>query len=393
MNSDYIMNTYSPSDLTFESGEGSWLFEKNGEKYLDFASGIAVNSVGHCHPHLVAEIQKQASKLIHTSNLYNISQQERLAKRLCNLSFADSVFFANSGAEANEGAVKVARRYMYESGKPERNVILCIEGCFHGRTLSMLSATSKVENRLGFGPLPDGFRHVEFNDIASLESHCSSDDIAAIMIEPVLGEGGAKSVSKKFFLKVQELAVKNKFLIISDEVQTGIGRLGTLFGYQNTELKPDIMAIAKGLGGGVPIGAILATKNVSSAMKPGSHGSTFGGNPLVTASANAVLDILTEKNFFQKLNEKINFLTLKLNELKKDFPNFALEIRGQGFLRGIKLKEPVNDVQNELKKNNVLFVPAAENVLRLLPPLTVKKEEIELAIEALRREATRRSIL
>ena len=393
MNSDYIMNTYSQSDLTFESGEGSWLFEKNGEKYLDFASGIAVNSVGHCHPHLVAEIQRQASKLIHTSNLYNISQQERLAKRLCNLSFADSVFFANSGAEANEGAVKVARRYMYETGKPQRNVILCIEGCFHGRTLSMLSATSKVENRLGFGPLPDGFRHVGFNDIASLESHCSSDDIAAIMIEPVLGEGGAKSVSKKFFLKVQELAVKNKFLIISDEVQTGIGRLGTLFGYQNTELKPDIMAIAKGLGGGVPIGAILATKNVSSAMKPGSHGSTFGGNPLVTASANAVLDILTEKNFFQKLNEKINFLTLKLNELKKDFPNFALEIRGQGFLRGIKLKEPVNDVQNELKKNKVLFVPAAENVLRLLPPLTVKKEEIELAIEALRREATKRSIL
>ncbi|MAC61178.1 MAG: acetylornithine transaminase [SAR116 cluster bacterium] len=393
MNSDYIMNTYSPSDLTFESGEGSWLFEKNGEKYLDFASGIAVNSVGHCHPHLVAEIQRQASKLIHTSNLYNISQQERLAKRLCNLSFTGSVFFANSGAEANEGAVKVARRYMYESGKPERNVILCIEGCFHGRTLSMLSATSKVENRLGFGPLPDGFRHVGFNDIESLESHCSSDDIAAIMIEPVLGEGGAKSVSKKFFLKVQELAVKNKFLIISDEVQTGIGRLGTLFGYQNTELKPDIMAIAKGLGGGVPIGAILATKNVSSAMKPGSHGSTFGGNPLVTASANAVLDILTEKFFFKKLNEKIDFLTLKLNELKKDFPNFVLEIRGQGFLRGIKLKDPVNDVQNELKKNKVLFVPAAENVLRLLPPLTVKKEEIELAIEALRKEANRRSIL
>jgi acetylornithine/N-succinyldiaminopimelate aminotransferase len=257
----------------------------------------------------------------------------------------------------------------------------------------MLSATSKVENRLGFGPLPDGFRHVGFNNITSLESHCSSDDIAAIMIEPVLGEGGAKSVSKKFFLKVQELAVKNKFLIISDEVQTGIGRLGTLFGYQNTELKPDIMAIAKGLGGGVPIGAILATKNVSSAMKPGSHGSTFGGNPLVTASANAVLDILTEKNFFKRLNEKINFLTLKLNELKKDFPNFALEIRGQGFLRGIKLKEPVIDVQNELKKNKVLFVPAAENVLRLLPPLTVKKEEIELAIEALRKEANRRSVL
>ena len=391
MNSRYVMNTYSPSDLIFERGQGSWLFEKNGDRYLDFASGIAVNSVGHCHPHLVSEIQRQAAKLIHTSNLYNIFQQEKLAKRLCDLSFADEVFFANSGAEANEGAVKVARRYMHEIGRPERNVILCIEGCFHGRTLSMLSATSKVENRVGFGPLPEGFRHVNFNNLDSLESHFQSDDIAAIMIEPVLGEGGAKSVSKQFFSKAQKLAKKYKCLIISDEVQTGIGRLGTLFGYQTTDLHPDIMAIAKGLGGGVPIGAVLATKKVASAMKPGSHGSTFGGNPLVTASANAVLDIITEKNFFQKLNDKIEFLNSKLEEIKKDFPNFVLEIRGKGFLRGIKLSDPVNEVQIQLKNNKVLFVAAAENVLRLLPPLTVKTEEIKLAVETIRDVAKQRS--
>ena len=391
MNSKYVMNTYSPSDLIFESGQGSWLFEKNGDRYLDFASGIAVNSVGHCHPHLVAEIQRQAAKLIHTSNLYNIIQQEKLAKRLCDLSFANEVFFANSGAEANEGAVKVARRYMHDIGRPERNVILCIEGCFHGRTLSMLSATSKVENRVGFGPLPEGFRHVNFDNLDSLENHFQTDDIAAIMIEPVLGEGGAKSVSKEFFSKAQKLAKKYECLIISDEVQTGVGRLGTLFGYQTTDLHPDIMAIAKGLGGGVPIGAVLATKKVASAMKPGSHGSTFGGNPLVTASANAVLDIITENNFFQRLNHKIEFLNSSLEEIKKDFPNLVLEVRGKGFLRGLKLSDPVNEVQSELKKNKVLFVAAGENVLRLLPALTVKIEEIKLAVEAIRDVAKKRS--
>jgi len=390
MVSNFLMNTYAPSDLTFEKGEGSWLFTNNGDRYLDFASGIAVNSIGHCHPHLVSEIQKQSARLIHTSNLYNISQQEKLAERLCNHSFAESVFFANSGAEANEGAVKVARRYMHENGRPERNVIICVDGCFHGRTLSMLSATSKEENRIGFGPLPKGFRHVNFNDIDSLEKHFSSHDVAAIMIEPVQGEGGARSISKEFFSKAQKLAKKYECLVISDEVQTGMGRLGTLFGYETTDLKPDVMALAKGLGGGVPVGAVLATKRVSSAMKPGSHGSTFGGNPLVMASANAVLDVITEKDFLPNLSEKIDFLTIELHKIKSEFPNFISEIRGQGFLRGIKLNHPVNEVQFELKKNKILFVAAAENVLRILPPLTAKLDEIALAISVLKNVAKKR---
>ena len=254
----------------------------------------------------------------------------------------------------------------------------------------MLSATSKEENRIGFGPLPKGFRHVNFNDIDSLEKHFSSHDVAAIMIEPVQGEGGARLISKEFFSKAQELAEKYECLVISDEVQTGMGRLGTLFGYETTDLKPDVMALAKGLGGGVPVGAVLATKRVSSAMKPGSHGSTFGGNPLVMASANAVLDVITEKDFLPNLSEKIDFLTIELHKIKSEFPNFISEIRGQGFLRGIKLNHPVNEVQFELKKNKILFVAAAENVLRILPPLTVKLDEIVLAISALKNVATKR---
>ena len=278
---------------------------------------------------------------------------------------------------------------MFEKGKPERNVILCVDGCFHGRTISMLSATSKKENRTGFGPLPGGFRHIAFNDLDSLAEQFSAKDVAAIMIEPVLGEGGAKSISREFLKKTQELANHNNCLVISDEVQTGIGRLGTLFGYEKTDLKPDIMAIAKGLGGGVPIGAVLATKKVASAMKPGSHGSTFGGNPLVASSANAVLDIITEKDFLKILGYKIDYLSKELDKLMNEFPKFIVEIRGQGFLRGLKLNDPVNNIQNELKRNKVLFVPAAENVLRLLPPLTVSIHEIDIAISALRKVANK----
>ena len=251
----------------------------------------------------------------------------------------------------------------------------------------MLSATSKKENRTGFGPLPGGFRHIAFNDLDSLTEQFASKDVAAIMIEPVLGEGGAKSISKEFFKKAQELADNNSCLVISDEVQTGIGRLGTLFGYEKTDLKPDIMSIAKGLGGGVPIGAVLANKKVASAMKPGSHGSTFGGNPLVTASANAVLHIITEKDFLKVLGHKINYLSKELDKLMNEYPKFIVEVRGHGFLRGLKLYDPVNDIQNELKKDKVLFVAAAENGLRLLPPLTVSVDEIDIAISSLRKLA------
>ena len=382
MSSKYLMQTYALSDLTFENGQGSWLFTKEGESYLDFASGIAVNSVGHCHPHMVSEIQKQASRLIHTSNLYNIEQQERLAKRLCDASFASSVFFANSGAEANEGAVKVARRYMHSIGKSEKNIIVCIEGCFHGRTLAMLAATYKEENRIGFGPLPSGFRHIPLNDVNALKNSLEGD-VAAIMIEPIQGEGGVRSASKIFLEEIQGLSEEIECLVISDEVQTGMGRMGTLFGYQQTELKPDIMALAKGLGGGVPVGAVLASKKVSSAMTRGSHGSTFGGNPLVMSAANAVLDILMEPDFMKILAKKMEYLLDGLNVIQSNYPKFISDIRGKGFLIGIKLFPPVNEVQEQLKKLKVLFVPAAENVLRILPPLTVEYDEIDIALEAL----------
>ena len=379
------MNTYAPSDLTFDRGLGSWLFDDKGYKYLDFASGIAVNSVGHSHPHVVSAIQKQAAKLIHTSNLYNISQQEKLAKRLCDLSFADCVFFSNSGAEANEGAVKVARRYMFEKGKPERNVILCVDGCFHGRTISMLSATSKKENRTGFGPLPGGFRHIAFNDLNSLAEQFAAKDVAAIMIEPVLGEGGAKSISKEFFKKAQELANNNNCLVISDEVQTGIGRLGTLFGYEKTDLKPDIMAIAKGLGGGVPIGAVLANKKVASAMKPGSHGSTFGGNPLASSVCMAALKVIVDENLSNNsylLGEKFR------SSLKSyiDKSSIVLSIRGKGLLNAIEIDNNKKndlawDICLKLKEKGLLAKPTHGNIIRFAPPLVITEEELDKCIQ------------
>ena len=379
MFSENLMQTYAPSKLSFEQGSGTWLYTKSGEAYLDFASGIAVNILGHSHPHLVSKIQLQASKLLHTSNLYNIEQQQRLAKRLCSLSFAEKVFFCNSGAEANEGAIKVARRYMHSIGQPKRNVIICIEGCFHGRTLAMLAATSKKENRVGFGPLPKGFRHVTFGDIDALEKNIDSN-VAAIIIEPVQGEGGVNSLPLNYLEQIQNLANKNKFLVISDEVQTGMGRLGRMFGYQDTALKPDIMALAKGLGGGVPLGAVLASQEVAKGMTPGSHGSTFGGNPLVMAAGNAVLDIITEKDFMKKAQMKMEHLSKGLKILKKKFASLIEEIRGEGFLRGLKVKFPVKDLVDSMNQRKILTVPAADNVLRLIPPLTVKINEINIVL-------------
>tara|TARA_A100001015_G_scaffold170081_1_gene189036 strand:+ start:4564 stop:5748 length:1185 start_codon:yes stop_codon:yes gene_type:complete len=377
-----VMETYSSVNLTFKKGEGSWLFATNGQKYLDFSSGIAVTSIGHCHPHLVKAIKKQVEKLIHTSNLYKIGQQEKLAKRLCDISFADSVFFANSGAEANEGAVKIARRYMYEIGEERRNKIVCVEGGFHGRTIAMLAATSKKENRLGFGPIPRGFVHINTSDISLLEKKLDNN-VAAIMIEPVQGEGGVKKIPLNFLNAIQSIAEKNNYLIISDEVQTGMGRLGRLFGYENSPLKPDIMALAKGLGGGVPVGAVLASKKVSSKIKPGSHGSTFGGNPLSMAAANAVLDIILKPGFIKSVNEKGNYLFSLLKKIQNKNSHIIEEVRGEGLLLGIKVKSNPLKIVEMLRKENVLTVPAAENVIRFIPPLTVSFKEIDIAVSAL----------
>ena len=382
MFSENLMQTYASSKLSFEKGSGTWLFTKSGEAYLDFASGIAVNILGHGHHHLVSELQLQVSNLLHTSNLYNIEQQKKLAERLCGLSFAEKVFFCNSGAEANEGAIKVARRYMHSIGQPKRNIIICFQGCFHGRTLAMLAATSKKENRVGFGPIPKGFRHVPFADICALEDNID-DEVAAILIEPIQGEGGVNSFPLDYLEKVQNIADKYRLLIISDEVQTGMGRLGRMFGYQGTALRPDIMALAKGIGGGVPLGAVLATKEVAKGMTPGSHGSTFGGNPLVMAAGNAVLDVITEKNFLKDAQKKMNFLSKGLVNLKETFSNLIDEIRGEGFLIGLKVNLPVLDFVESMQKRKILTVPAADNVLRLIPPLNVKFNEIEILLNEL----------
>ena len=378
------METYAPSDLLFEKGSGSWLYSNNGEKYLDFSSGIAVTSIGHCHPHLVNSIKRQAEKLIHTSNLYKIEQQEKLAERLCSISFADKVFFANSGAEANEGAVKLARKYMFENGQVKRNKIVCIEGGFHGRTIAMLAATSKKENRVGFGPLPRGFKHVKFRNIDSLDKFLD-DTVAAIMVEPVQGEGGARKISEDILKSIQFAAKKHNCLIISDEVQTGIGRLGKMFGYENSSLKPDIMALAKGLGGGLPVGAVLARKKISSVIKPGSHGSTFGGNPLSMAAANAVLDIILEPGFLDNVKIKSKYLFETLESIKYENQNFIEEIRGEGLLIGVQLHFDQSKFIKSLEKNYLLTIRAAENVIRILPPLNVKKNEIDLALKILKK--------
>ena len=384
-----IMTTYGRIDIAFTHGEGSFLISEDGKRYLDYASGIAVNAFGHCHPKLVEALQDQASKLWHTSNLYRIPEQETVAEKLVVNSCADRVFFCNSGAEATEGAVKVARRYAWANGDKDRTEIICATGAFHGRTLAMLAANDRPLFREGFGPSAQGFTHVEWGDIENLKKNIGKH-VAAILVEPVQGEGGARKAPPGYLKSLQEIAKQNGSLLISDEVQIGMGRSGSLFAYQQEGIEPDIIALAKGLGGGFPVGAVLARANVGDAMIPGTHGSTFGGNPLAMRSANAVLDLLLESNFLDDLKKMINYFDKKMDELlkhdlEKNSP-ILVHKKGSGMLRGFQLDEKVTagNFGNVARDKGLLLVGAAENTIRLLPPLNTSKEEVDKAFDILK---------
>ena len=381
------MTTYGRIDIAFTHGEGSYLYSEDGKKYLDYASGIAVNAFGHCHPKLVEALKDQASKLWHTSNLYRIPEQETVAEKLVKNSCVDRVFFCNSGAEATEGAVKVARRFAWANGEKDRTEIICATGAFHGRTLAMLAANDRPLFREGFGPSAQGFTHVEWGDIESLKNKIGKH-VAAILVEPVQGEGGARKAPKGYLKLLQDIANENGSLLISDEVQIGMGRSGTLFAYQQENIEPDIIALAKGLGGGFPVGAVMAKAKVGDAMIPGTHGSTFGGNPLAMRSANAVLDLLLEDDFFKSLRENITYFDNKMDALINDDDKVSPVIlckKGSGMLRGFHLTEnfAAGDFGNISREKSLLLVGAAENTIRLLPPLNTSKEEIDQAFEIL----------
>jgi len=375
-----ILATYKRSRLSFVKGKGSYLITKKGKKYLDFASGIAVNSLGHCNPELVKVIQNQSKKMWHISNAFEILEQEKLAKKLVKLTFADKVFFCNSGAESVEAAIKIARAYHQINKRNNKYKIITIKGSFHGRTLATISASGQKKLTNGFKPLVDGFTQVEFGDHKSIEKVIDKQT-AAIMIEPILGEGGIKVVPNQCLEGIRELCDKKKILLIFDEVQSGIGRTGKFFSYQWSKIKPDILATAKGMGGGFPIGACLVTNKVSKGMEIGSHGSTFGGNPLACSISNKVIEIISKKKFLDDLNNKAKFFLNKLEKIKNNYNNLIDEIRGKGFLLGIKSKINSAVFIEKLRDNGLIIVGASENVIRILPPLNVNKKELIIALK------------
>jgi acetylornithine/N-succinyldiaminopimelate aminotransferase len=378
-----VMKTYGRADLSFVRGEGCWLITDGDERYLDCASGIAVNTLGHSHPALVEALRDQAGRLWHTSNLYRIPGQERVAAKLAELTGLDQVYFCNSGAEANESAVKIARRAAHERGETDRMTILCATGSFHGRTLGMLAATDKPANRTGFGPMPAGFEHVAFGNLNALRD-ALGDHVAAVMIEPVQGEGGARDAHDEYLRGVREAADEFGVLVIADEVQSGIGRTGTLFAYQTSGIRPDIIAMAKGLGGGFPVGAVIASAEVGDAMTPGTHGSTFAGNPLAMAVAEVILDEVSAPGFLDDVNRRGAVLHAALRGVAENHPEEIVEVRGRGFLCGVRLADhlPAGDIVAALRAEHVLTAPAAENTVRFLPPLVISEEEIALAVDA-----------
>ena len=381
-----VMKTYGRAELAFVSGDGCWLFTDDGSRYLDCASGIAVNTLGHSHPGLVAALREQAGKLWHTSNLYRIPGQERVAAKLAALTGLDQVYFCNSGAEANESAVKIARRAMHERGEPDRMTILCATGSFHGRTLGMLAATDKPANRTGFGPMPDGFEHVAFGNLNALRDRMGPH-VAAVMIEPVQGEGGARDAQDEYLAGVRAAADEFGALVIADEVQCGIGRTGTLFAYETSGIRPDIIAVAKGLGGGFPVGAVIASEAVGNAMTPGTHGSTFAGNPLAMAVAEVVLDELGAPGFLEDVRRRAGIMRDSLQAVADRYEGAVVELRGRGFLCGVRLADalPAGDAVAAMREENLLTVPAGENTVRFLPPLVISEEEIALAAETFER--------
>ena len=374
-----ILETYARRQLSFSHGKGCYLFSTTDEKYLDFVSGIAVNALGHCHDHLVNVIKNQAEKLWHVSNAFEIPEQEKLAKRLVDNTFADHVIFVNSGAEATETSIKIARKYFYEKGQSNKNRIITFKGAFHGRTLASLFAANNPEHIKGFEPKVEGFDQVDFGDHESLQK-VIGENTAAIMVESILGEGGIKVIPNECLIGLRKLCDEKDLLLILDEVQCGIGRTGKLFAFEWSDIQPDIVPIAKAIGGGFPIGACLVNKKAGSGMMPGSHGSTFGGNPLAMSIGNAVLDIILKKGFLKNVVTLGDYFEEELIKLKLKFPNIIEDVRGKGLLKGLKLKVDNKEFIDQLFKNKLLTVKASENVVRLLPPLIVNKQEIDEAI-------------
>ncbi|MBL6076513.1 aspartate aminotransferase family protein [Belnapia sp. T18] len=385
-----LMPTYNRADLAFERGEGAWLWTGDGRRFLDFGSGIATASIGHAHPHLVQAIAEQAARVMHTSNLYRIPQAEKLAARLVETSFADSVFFCNSGAEANEGMIKAVRKYHAEQGHPERFVTICFEGAFHGRTLATLAATGNEKYIAGFGPVVQGFKHVPFGNMNALRDAIDGTT-AAIMVEPIQGEGGVRPASLDFLRQLRAAADEFGILLALDEVQTGMGRSGKLWAHQWAGIEPDVMSSAKGIGGGFPLGAILAKERVAQYLKPGTHGSTYGGNPLACAAGNAVLDVILAPGFLDGVDRVARHLWRGLLELAHRHPAVAEGVQGAGLLVGLKLRPEISngEMQNAAVAEGLLTVAAGMNVLRLAPPLIITEAEADEALRLLDRACLR----
>src|SRR5882757_4500653 len=384
----HLLPTYARVDLAFERGEGAWLFAVNGDRYLDFTSGVAVNALGHAHPHLVEAITEQAKKVWHVSNLYRIPEGERLAARLCAASFADVVFFGNSGAEAMECAIKMARKCQSASGKPERFRIITYEGAFHGRTLATLAAGGQKKYLEGFGPVVAGFDQVPFGDFEAVK-HAISPETAAILIEPIQGEGGVRVVPTPFLKGLRELCDKHELLLVFDEVQTGIGRTGSFFAHQRCGVTPDVMGVAKALGGGFPVGACLTTAEAGKGMTAGTHGSTFGANPLAMAVGNAVLDMVLAPEFLEKVHRSAILFRQRLAEIRDRHPGIISEVRGEGLLLGLVAVCPNVELVEALRAEKLLAAAAGDNVVRMLPPLIIDEPEIAEAIHRIDRAACR----
>ena len=375
-----LVKNYNRKKISFSRGKGSYLYSTNGKKYLDFVQGIAVNSLGHSNPDLIKVLKNQSKKVWHVSNAFIIPEGEKLAKKLASKTFADYVMFQNSGAEATEAAIKCARRYFYSIGKSKKNRILCVKNSFHGRTIAAIHASGSKKMTEGFGPKVNGFDHFIFGDHKSFLKKITKNT-AAIMIETIMGEGGIKVIPDWCLKEIRKICDKKNILLILDEVQCGIGRSGDLFAFERSKVKPDIVPIAKGIGGGFPIGAVLMNKKVAAGMVPGTHGSTFGGNPLAMSVGNKVMDIFSNKKFLNNVKKSSIYFLSNLNKIKKKYPSVIKQIRGRGFLIGIQLHQDQTNFIKKLMENKLLTIRAAENVVRVLPPLNVKKRELDEALK------------
>ena len=384
----HLLPTYARVDLAFDRGEGAWLTTTDGDRYLDFAAGVAVNALGHAHPRLIEALSQQAEKVWHVSNLYRVPEAERLAERLCAATFADRVFFCNSGAEAMECAIKVARKYQSASGRPDRHRIVTFEGAFHGRTLATLAAGGQKKYLEGFGPPVEGFDQVPFADLDATK-RAIGPLTAAILIEPIQGEGGVRVAPTAFLKGLRELCDEHDLALVFDEVQSGMGRTGDLFAYQRAGVSPDVMGVAKALGGGFPVGACLATEAAAKGMTAGTHGSTFGGNPLAMAVGNAVLDVMLEPGFLESVRRKALLFKQRLAEVKDRHPGVIAEMRGEGLLLGLRTITPNGEFVDALRAEKMLAAAAGDNVVRMLPPLVATEADLAEAVERIDRAATR----